>query len=496
MQFRSIGGAMGVACLVLSFACGGTEAISNGLEPGGSGGDAGQGGTGGTGGDAGQGGSGGDVGQGGSGGDAGQGGSGGGAGQGGSGGDAVQGGSGGDAGQGGSGGDAGQGGTGGGAGQGGSGGDAGQGGIGGDAGQGGTGGDAGQGGTGGDAGQSGGTGGTGGAGACIPETDSGLCLIAEASCGPILVTDACGEQREVACGTCGAGERCGVVEGRKQCFVPPPPAWDHAFQWIVPDPGYCQKVAGDALGLWVTCGREIFEWDGDSTWTSLGWPGSSNSTVRAIWADGAGTLWLAVNNSYRTFRWDGVHWTQAGGTLSPVLNALGGSNGNVWLAGASGNLFGWSGSDWTKETLATTESFYGLWAAPSGEAWVVGNAGTIFAHGPSGWLSQASNTTAKLNAIHGSSATDVWAVGENGVAVHWDGSSWTHVPTGTTDTIGGVWVVSPNEAYILLITGKQLRRWNGTTWTAMPAAPNGTISLWGLESGELISVGVGVALYR
>jgi hypothetical protein len=52
---------------------------------------------------------------------------------------------------------------------------------------------------------------------CVAETDQDLCLMAQATCGALVVMDSCGAERELDCGTCmGADEEC----DNNTCLVP------------------------------------------------------------------------------------------------------------------------------------------------------------------------------------------------------------------------------------------------------------------------------------
>ena len=80
-----------------------------------------------------------------------------------------------------------------------------------------------------------------------------------------------------------------------------------------------------------------------------------------------------------------------------------------------------------------------------------------------------------LEAISASSPTDIWAVGQS--TIHYDGTKWTAFPApmiqgDNTSYLGGVYDVSPTEAWAVGTTGVTLGNiqqvieyWNGTAWS-------------------------------
>jgi hypothetical protein len=136
-------------------------------------------------------------------------------------------------------------------------------------------------------------------------------------------------------------------------------------------------VHGTASHLFAGGGSSrVIEFDGQWSITDL----QESTTYRAVWAHGAGSVWLVGDGGARAY-YDGIDWkVSSGGT-----NLLG--------------LFG----------LSPTQ------------LWAVGEGGVILTIAAGlGTTTQDSDTTSNLTAIHGSSATDLWAVGASGTILHHD----------------------------------------------------------------------------
>ncbi|MGA2133704.1 MAG: hypothetical protein ABSH50_15535 [Bryobacteraceae bacterium] len=83
-----------------------------------------------------------------------------------------------------------------------------------------------------------------------------------------------------------------------------------------------------------------------------------------------------------------------------------------------------------------------------------------------------------LNAISASSPSDIWAVGQS--TIHYDGATWTAfqapmINGDNTSELGGVYDVSPTEAWAVGTTGitlgnlqQVIEYWDGTAWSLFP----------------------------
>ncbi|HTQ55258.1 MAG TPA: hypothetical protein VMI94_12405 [Bryobacteraceae bacterium] len=110
-----------------------------------------------------------------------------------------------------------------------------------------------------------------------------------------------------------------------------------------------------------------------------------------------------------------------------------------------------------------------------------------------------------LLAISASSPNDIWAVGQS--TIHYDGTAWTAFPApgikgNNTSNLGGVYDVSPTEAWAVGTTGitlgnlqQVIEHWDGSQWSVYPGptfAPGDQPSLnamTGIAPNDIWAVG-------
>ncbi|MFT7581309.1 MAG: hypothetical protein ACI9MR_002984, partial [Myxococcota bacterium] len=109
-------------------------------------------------------------------------------------------------------------------------------------------------------------------------------------------------------------------------------------------------------------------------------------------------------------------------------------------------------------------------AGDTGEIWIVGDDGRIQrSFAASAWATQQSKTKHDLYGIDVAGADLAIAVGYAGVATHYDGLAWTLQETGGLETLKGVAIVRPEEAYA--VGASRIIVWDGASWGEEAAAP-------------------------
>jgi hypothetical protein len=168
----------------------------------------------------------------------------------------------------------------------------------------------------------------------------------------------------------------------------------------------------------------VAKWDGDK-WEVLGGtvPGialNANGETITICSDRLGNIYTGgwftdVNGKYYVAKWDGIKWSQVGGTTPGIsLNATWGAkalssdaSGNIYAAGQFTNIIGnynvakWDGSKWT--LLGGTVSGVTLNANADIASICSDNSGNIYAAG----------SFTDLNGYH--------------YVAKWDGTKWTEL---------------------------------------------------------------------
>ncbi|MFH0902690.1 MAG: hypothetical protein V2A73_18825 [Pseudomonadota bacterium] len=92
--------------------------------------------------------------------------------------------------------------------------------------------------------------------------------------------------------------------------------------------------------------------------------------------------------------------------------------------------------------------------------------------------------------VSGSGKDDVVMVGEKGTIVHWDGDRLHLEESGSEATLRGVWVVSPELAFVVGAGGVALR-WDGVRWNSETSGTTANLlAVWANEE-RAVAVGEG-----
>lgn len=263
-------------------------------------------------------------------------------------------------------------------------------------------------------------------------------------------------------------------------------------------------------------GRPVAEhWNG-STWSSSSLPSGLTSTIAAVSAVSASSVWAVAQVGGDILRWNGSKWSVAHdvpGTDLLFTGITAVSDTDVWAFGSSSigpglGTWHYNGHTWTQQTgsaaglvLASAVSANDIWAVGSTAQ---GPSGDMLAH-YDGTTWQAVTATA-LNGLEFSdilavSATDVWAVAGNGSGgaaqlVHFNGSTWTSIKApysgiilgfAAPDGLGGFWLDATRSASTTWVLHYSASgQWSRTALTSGSLGPlalvPGTTSLFGVGS--------------
>jgi hypothetical protein len=280
----------------------------------------------------------------------------------------------------------------------------------------------------------------------------------------------------------------------------------------------------------------IEHWNG-STWTISASPdvGASDNFLEAVSARTGSDIWAvgyyrtATGNPWLTLilHYNGTQWTQ---TASPhpgsAENYLYGvayvSATDAWAVGFDSNTTNiymtltlrWNGTQWSQVPSPTpflsVAGLRGVAVVSSNEVWAVGVQADIsltlrtyvIKWNGSTWSAVSTPSTGGcvLTSVAIASPGNLWAAGAcqttnyQTLILHYNGSTWSAVTTpspGSGDNaLGGLAVVSPNEAYAVggysdgTITHTLALYWDGATWSQVASQDPGT------TSNELLSATV------
>ncbi|MGC4119166.1 MAG: hypothetical protein QM765_32285 [Myxococcales bacterium] len=254
-------------------------------------------------------------------------------------------------------------------------------------------------------------------------------------------------------------------------------------------------------------------------------PASTPSPFERVWRRRADDAW-GFSKTGAVWRFDGRAWSLGKPPLGfgPPLAVWGTGKADVWLAGLSGDLRHWNGTEWQAEPPDPCPSPRGMTSA-GGALWLSGPSGlcqrtaegTTVHKEPCGepitavetpdgvWFAAGSllrwdgqgvkNVNQAMPAamehqrffgIWASGTGEIWAVGEGGVTARFDGKHWLAIPSGTSETLRGIWGSSPTN---LWAAGDQgVLHWDGASWTRVEVPPMGKPGSYLLASDKVLEV--------
>lgn len=169
---------------------------------------------------------------------------------------------------------------------------------------------------------------------------------------------------------------------------------------------------------------------------------------------------------------------------------------DIWVVGATTNIYHYDGTAWTSAVNPTTKSMFALWGNASNNIWAVGATGTILHYDGTNWSSVVSPTTEGLGAIWGTASNNIWAVGDKGTILHYDGTNWADGGStgGIFDTFYDIWGSGPNDIWAVggLANINKVYHYDGTSWSIVttPMSVFNTIQgVFGFSASDIWFVG-------
>lgn len=268
----------------------------------------------------------------------------------------------------------------------------------------------------------------------------------------------------------------------------------------------------------------------------------TGSTIRALWGDGAGEVYLAANNGLYALNGGGPFGTQT------FMDVHGSGPSDVWAVALGGDILRGSAggfADGKKRTgLTGLESMTGVAVSTSGHALITGDRHVVYLReldggwatlpAPSGqnyawyraaWVDGAMqgfvvgdapirlarydhvsravfplgsvSVPADLTAVWGADAANVWAVGDVGTVMRLESGSWSQVTIpNLSEDLSGVWGSAAGDVYVVSDVG-HVAHLQGGTWSVEQLSGSPEIfDVEGLSASEVFLATVDGVLRR
>jgi hypothetical protein len=231
--------------------------------------------------------------------------------------------------------------------------------------------------------------------------------------------------------------------------------------------------------------------------TLLGCTGESTRTFQTVTSEQPGALLSAFVASDGTAYLAGgvtgggpgllLRWDRRGVTSIPVGAAHafwwihGVADGDMWLAGESGEVHRFDGATLTTVDVGAdpTAVLFGIWGTSSEDLWTVG--GSLVSGGPrrivlrgtaGSWSPIASpdgvDADVTYYKVWGPSAADVWIVGDRGVVLRGQGAGLLRVDAPGAERYVTVHGCAPDDVYAVGGGGSGVAiHYDGTAWTSI-----------------------------
>ncbi len=156
-------------------------------------------------------------------------------------------------------------------------------------------------------------------------------------------------------------------------------------------------------------------------------PTGVSTSVRAVWYDG--TRALAVGADGVALVRENGTWRQVPSGTTQFLRHIGGRSwGNLYVAGDSGTLLHWNGSQLSEEPVETLRNLRGVWMWNARDIYVVGDLGIILHFDGLRWTEVDTPTFNELRTVFGIGRT-LYVAGDVGLAYKLEDGEWTALQT-------------------------------------------------------------------
>jgi len=253
-------------------------------------------------------------------------------------------------------------------------------------------------------------------------------------------------------------------------YTPSPTNKDiNAVDFLALDDGWAVGFWGEILHY--TAGR----WNINFTWPTQYFQDVDFSTP---------DFGFAVGYQGTTVRFNGTSWVTnhvPSGTYS--MFAVGipvGSTSTAWACGEHGELWKWSGGNWTKTTLGTTRTLHDIYWSSGTDGWICGDAGTVYHYTGTSWSAVSAFTSYNFYCIYALAPTNVWVGGSGGRLYHYEGIQWTQVTTPTSTAIREMAFNGPTDGWAVCDGGIVIK-YDGITWKTVATTPTTTENFSGVN---------------
>jgi len=145
---------------------------------------------------------------------------------------------------------------------------------------------------------------------------------------------------------------------------------------------------------------------------------------------------------------EGITWNVAMNPPCNLLCIFGNSNGDLWVGGSNGMIYGYNGSSWMPHQSPTNATITGIWFTDSTHGWACSDAGEILSWSGTQWSIVPQPNTTPLNGICVPASNLGYAVGNNGRIVEYYNSNWTINSSPTTQNLNSVFMPSTTTGFI------------------------------------------------
>jgi hypothetical protein len=168
----------------------------------------------------------------------------------------------------------------------------------------------------------------------------------------------------------------------------------------------------------------LYSADGGASWQPL----LAGAQLNGVWSADGGANVYAVGDGGSAFKGSATSFAPTTISVAATnnLNAIWGTGGELFVAGANNSILHFTGGGWVSENIVGTKNLLGVWGSSTTNVYVVGQAGAVFHKqgATANWPSENSTVGVDLTSVGGSSASDVYAIGDTAI-LHSTGSTWS-----------------------------------------------------------------------
>jgi photosystem II stability/assembly factor-like uncharacterized protein len=202
----------------------------------------------------------------------------------------------------------------------------------------------------------------------------------------------------------------------------------------------------------------------------------------------------AVGRNGTILRWNGISWFSVPSpTTRNLFDLFMVSSTEGWAVGESGTIIRWNGTSWENVSPPVTENLFDIYMISPTDGWIVGLNGTNLRWDGAAWAPRTP-IAANLFAVYMLSSTEGW-VGGDGNILKWDGLSFSVASSlgAGAKRILSISMASSNVGYAVgleLASGTGvLYRWDGISWkelTPPVEEPLGAVWMVSPEDGWIV----------